>query len=232
MSQGIESLALMVNVGLDDEGGSHAAIIFVECGRADLLWLIRVLRLDPKLVHHVRIRAHVVVQLVAAVTVVIGFPNRIPVRQVVFGVLAHLDLDQVAALPRADIVVPAQLIQVVLLLVRGRPGGRVVFREEAPVTVVAIEADVIVRSAALVRGALGVGQAFSAFNGTERSDLGIKTVFKIRIVFVMALLVVISACAHVKSSVIHTINAILRCLFDGGVDVGGGEELGGVRGGH
>ena len=77
--------------------------------------------------------------------------------------LAHLDLDLVAALPRADIVVPAQLIQVV----------RVVGREEAPVTVVALEVDVVVRSAALVRGALGVDDVWSARDGTERSDLEI-----------------------------------------------------------
>ena len=92
----------------------------------------------------------------------------------VSGVLAHLDLDLVAALPRADIVLPAQLIQVVLLLGLGRPGGIVVGREEAPVTVVALEVDVVVRSAALVRGALAVDHVFSALHGTERSDLGIR----------------------------------------------------------
>lgn len=88
--------------------------------------------------------------------------------------LAHLDLDLVAALPRADIVVPAQLIQVVLLRGRGHPGGWLVVREKAPVTVVALVADVVVRSAALVRGALGVDHVFSALHGTERSDLGIR----------------------------------------------------------
>lgn len=93
---------------------------------------------------------------------------------VVFIVLAHLDHDLVAALPRADIVVPAQLIQVVILLGRGRPGGAIVGSEEAPVTVVALEADVVVRSAALVRGALAVDLAFSALHGTERSDFGIR----------------------------------------------------------
>ena len=86
--------------------------------------------------------------------------------------LAHLDLDLVAALPRADIVVPAQLIQVVRLLGLGRPGGIVVGREEAPVTVVALEVDVVVRSAALVRGALGVDDVWSARDGTERSEIG------------------------------------------------------------
>ena len=155
--------------------------------------------------------------------------------------LAHLDLDLVAALPRADIVVPAQLIQVVRLLGLGRPGGIVVGREEAPVTVVALEVDVVVRSAALVRGALGVDDVWSARDGTERSDLGIRGIRPVFCTFVgvMALLVVIPAVAHGCRSVPSMVNAMIRCgkirsdkLFDGGVDVGGGEELGGVRGGH
>ena len=54
------------NVGLDDEGGAFAACILVECRRADLLISGCALRPDPKLVHHLRIRAHVAVQLVTA----------------------------------------------------------------------------------------------------------------------------------------------------------------------
>lgn len=72
------------------------------------------MRLHPKLVHHVGISAHVTVLLMARQAVGGGVVSGIIVGHVAY-VLAHLDLDLAAALPRGDVVVPAELIQVVLL---------------------------------------------------------------------------------------------------------------------